>query len=218
MGPNHTRMATNVSHFTVGGHPLCSCPIPNKRGYLKAAGYPLCEARTSEQVAMLGPLLGQLPFPVALVHGPCPHGDACPDSVGRQAAWEEALAGRGGRKRTGGRPPQLNPRRRTSMPWHLGEEDSKDRPIPAHERLKPDRRLSHDGVMHFTLDGAPLCRAERPADLERIAKAGAPPCTGRTLEQRRRFAKVARQFPRRLALVCGPCPRCSTDVVTGITK
>lgn len=62
-------------------------------------------------------------------------------------------------------------------------------------------------VAHFTLDGKPACECMfLPAYYERFDKAGSPRCSGLASVQARHFARMAAQFPGRVALVSGECP------------
>lgn len=61
-------------------------------------------------------------------------------------------------------------------------------------------------VAHFTLDGRPLCGCRWPANHDRMRAAGDPPCEDAQPWQLLRAAKLAEQFPNRIALIFTACP------------
>jgi hypothetical protein len=62
-------------------------------------------------------------------------------------------------------------------------------------------------LSHLTLDGEPLCEHSCIAYWERLRAAGTPPCSDTTDKQLPRFQALAAQFPGRVALVHGGCPK-----------
>ncbi|UJJ60617.1 hypothetical protein [Rhodanobacter denitrificans] len=62
-------------------------------------------------------------------------------------------------------------------------------------------------VAHFTIDGTPICDCQFVANHDRLNAAGWPSCDGPIEHQLAAFAALAEQFPGRVALVHGSCPR-----------
>lgn len=79
-------------------------------------------------------------------------------------------------------------------------------------RERAERKAARQAVAHahFTIDGEPLCEFSALAYRSRLDAAGSPPCGDTLAKQSRRAAKLAAQFPGRVALVCAPCP-CAED-------